>query len=233
MHLRTLIVATLLAALAAAPACGAGDEGEPETKPIVGGDDAGLPEVGPTVPSIASPTANVRFLNASRMSKSFAKALAVPEAELCKELGQYQCVDVIHKISLLGTDPYSFGVNDPLPSTTTSTPLVAERVATSGCILRLQRDLAPHKSPKKVDALFHHLEIDAAGKLDPAGPGVAKTIDLLYVRALQRHATKEETEALRGLYQSIAALPKTPRPAEDWAVASCVAVLTSIESLFY
>lgn len=228
------MAAAVLVTFAAAPACGSGDEGEAETKPPVGGDDAGpLPEAGPTVPSIASPKANVRFLNASRMSKSFAKALAIPEAELCKELGQYQCVDFIHKISLLGTDPYLFGVNDPLPSTTTSTPLVAERVATSGCILRLQKDLAPHKSPKKVDALFHHLEIDANGKVDPASPGVAKTVDLLYVRVLQRHATKEEVDDLRGLYKSIEALPKTPKPAEDWAVASCVAVLTSMESLFY
>lgn len=222
----------LLAALVVAPGCGTGDPAEPASGLAVGGgEDGGVVDPGPTAPSITSPKANVRFLNAGRMSKTYAKALGLPEAELCRELGLYQCVDFIHKISLLGTDPYLFGINDPLPSTTTSTPLVAERVATAGCVARVHADRTPQKA-KTNGAIFHRLIVDAGGKMDPTTADVAKTIDVLYVRALQRHASASEIADLRQLYRDIEALP-SPKPAEDWAIASCVAVLTSMESLFY
>ncbi len=188
----------------------------------------------PAEPSEVSPKANVRFLNAPRLSKTYSKILGVPEGELCKELGLYACVDFIHKISLLGTDPYVFGVNDPLPTTTTATPLVVERVATAGCVTRVAIDRKQHASVTREEhRLFDRLEIDAAGKMDVDAPIVSFTIDRLYTRALQRHATETEVSELRALYTSIEALPDVKKPAEDWAIASCVAVLTSMESLFY
>jgi hypothetical protein len=231
VHRDALAKLALVAMLVIAPACGTGDPAAPEAS-LGGGDDAGGIAPGPTTPSIASPKANVRFLNASRMSRTYAKALGLPEKELCKELGQYQCVDFIHKISLLGTDPYLFGVNDPLPSTTTSTPLVAERVATAGCVARVKADRTPHRQANTPGGIFDGLVVDGSGKMDPNAVQVTAAIDLLYVRALQRHATAAEIDLFRQLYRDIAALP-SPRPADDWAIASCLAVLTSMESLFY
>jgi hypothetical protein len=210
--------------------CGTGDPSSPSS--TVPQDP--VPEPAPEEPSIASPKANVRFLNAPRLSKTFAKVLGLPETEICKELGQYQCVDFIHKISLLGTDPYLFGVNDPLPSTTTATPLVVERVATAGCITRVKIDRKTQATKTRENhTLFDRLVIDPEGKMDEASPVVAFTIDRLYTRALQRHATAPEIAELRQLYTAIEALPQSKTPAEDWAIASCVAVLTSMESLFY
>jgi hypothetical protein len=220
-----------LAALVIVIGCGTGDPASPNGPPVT---EAPPPEPPPDEPAIASPKANVRFLNASRLSKTFAKELGLPETEVCKELGQYQCVDFIHKISLLGTDPYLFGVNDPLPSTTTATPLVVERVATAGCITRVKIDRKEQASVTREEhRLFDRLVIDQSGKMDAASPIVAFTIDRLYTRALQRHATANEVADLRALYTSIEALPSVKTPAEDWAIASCVAVLTSMESLFY
>jgi hypothetical protein len=135
---------------------------------------------------------------------------------------------LIHKVSLLGADPYLFGVNEPLKATTASTPLIVERVATSGCVARYQLD----RSQKPSGVIFHRLVVAANGKLDPDAAEVQATLDTIYVRALQRHATAAEIADLRQLYRDIEALP-SPRPAEDWAIASCVAVLTSMESLFY
>jgi hypothetical protein len=231
VRLDLLAKLALLATLVAAPGCGTGDPAAPESS-ASGGDDAGVLDAGPVVPSIASPKANVRFLNASRMSKTYAKALGLSEGELCNELGQYSCVGFIHKISLLGTDPYLFGINDPLPSTTTSTPLVAERVATAGCIARVSADRTPHKSGAGTGAIFAALPVDGSGKMDPEADAVRAAVDVLYVRALQRHATAPEITLFRQLYRDIAALPSST-PATDWAIASCVAVLTSMESLFY
>ena len=233
MRLNPLPQLALLVVLVTAPGCGQGDPAAPDST-LVKGEQPAPVDTGPEVPTIASPKANVRFLNAARMSKTFAKALGLPENELCKELGQYQCVDLIHKISLLGTDPYLFGVNDPLPSTTTSTPLVAERVATAGCVERATRDRAAQGRPSKPPngALFYRIVIDANGKTNPDAPELATTVDQLYVRAVQRHARAGEIEQHRQLYRDIEALPSA-KPAEDWAIASCVSVLTSMEALFY
>jgi hypothetical protein len=223
--------------VAIAAGCSSGDPAAPRN--MTGdAEDAAAPVI-PEALSIASPKANVRFLNADRLSKTFAKALALEEEELCKELGLYSCVGFIHKISLLGTDPYLFGVNDPLPATTTATPLVVERVATAGCVLRVKRDMVKEsfaidsvKTLKK--PLFDRLVVTDAGTLkDVDGPDVTAAIDALYVRALQRHATAGEEEVLRQLYRDVAVVSPPTSAARDWAVASCVAVLTSMESIFY
>ena len=225
--LRLASLALLVVAVGQGSAGCADDD--PAATPPSAGVDAGS-DAGPVVvvPSIASPKANVRFLNAPRLSKTFAKALALPENELCTELGQYQCVDFIHKVSLLGTDPYLFGANEPLKATTASTPLIVERVATAGCLSRYKLDRAQPAS----GIFFHRLVIDASGKANADAPEVAAALDGIYVRALQRHATATEVADLKQLYRDIEALPSS-KPAEDWAIASCVAVLTSMESLFY
>jgi hypothetical protein len=237
VHLKKLALALVICGAA----CSSGDPASPRNG-AGDGNDAGGVDPNAQALSIASPKANVRFLNAGRLSKTFAKALGLQEDELCKELGQFSCVDFIHKISLLGTDPYLFGVNDPLPTTTTSTPLVVERVATAGCVLRVKRDLSPAPpSPsthaaqvvRPNGALFNRLPIGPNGKMNASAPEVALTIDQLYVRGLQRHAAQTETEDLRQLYRDIEALPASTAPAADWSVATCVAVLTSMESLFY
>jgi hypothetical protein len=222
-------------AVAIAAGCSSGDPAAPRN--MVGdSEETNAPAV-PEALSMASPKANVRFLSSDRLSKTFAKALALDEEELCKELGLYSCVGFIHKISLLGTDPYLFGVNDPLPATTTATPLVVERVATAGCVLRVKRDMVTDnelaidsvKTVKK--PLFDRLVVTQGALKDVNGVDVTRTIDSLYTRALQRHPLASEEEDLRQLYRDVALLSKAP--ARDWAVASCVAVLTSMESVFY
>jgi hypothetical protein len=218
---------------------GCADQRMATTVPF-GGSDPGEQPASPASPPIDSPKSNVRFLNTPRMQLSFAQTLGLPP-DFCKELGIHSCFDLVHRISLLGTEPYELGVDDPMTDTGASAPMAAERVALIGCTQRVAIDLS--KSPSvtkigKVDRInssariFHRISIDSSGRMDENQAEVAIAIDALYVRRMQRHATLTEIDHFKQLYRDIAQTTSTT-PASDWAVASCGAVLTSIESLFY
>ena len=179
--------------------------------------------------SIASDKANVRFKNARRLKNDFTRTLALDPAALCLELGQYDCVDEVHKITLLGVEPYGLGIDEPAKATGVTTPIVVERVALAGCTQRVALDLAA-----PADAvIFGNLPIDGQGRLSALDAAeVDNAIDTMYARAVQRHATGEEIEHLKDLYTEIEDTGVAD-PASDWAVATCFTVLTSLESLFY
>lgn len=206
------ITLTLSLALAMIAGCGSDSKDEPE----------------PTE-SIASDKANVRFKNARRLKNDFTRTLALAPDALCQELGQYDCVDEVHKITLLGVEPFRLGIDEPAKTTGVTTPIVVERVALAGCIQRAALDLAA-----TTDAvIFAGLPIDDQGRLSALDDAsVDSAIDTMYARAVQRHATADEIENLKDLYSEIEDAGVAD-PARDWAVATCFTVLTSLESIFY
>lgn len=209
------LVVSLALALAA---CGGDDGGDGDPDPPA--DDAGPP---------VSIKANVKFKGAERIRNDFAKSLGLEKNDVCNELGKFSCTDLVHTIALGGVEPYFLGVNERPDQTTATTPIAVDRVALSACGTRVDRDLFLGN-----DALIYKtLPIGDDKKLtDVDAPAVGAAIDRMYRRAIQRRAEPEEIDALRGLYAEVEA-GASDRPARDWAVLTCFAVMTSMENLFY
>ena len=175
-----------------------------------------------------SSKAVLRFKRSVRLRNDIAQALAIPEGEVCSELGQYSCTDFVHTISLGGVEAYVLGLNEPTAETTVTTPIATERVAMFACERRARDDLAAPDGA----VIFKGLGV-ADGKLaDVDSEAVAAAINTLYERVLLRAPTAREVSHLRQLYRDIEA-DSQPQPARDWAILTCFSVLTSMESLFY
>lgn len=213
--------------LAALLACASPPVEPAPQPPDTPGEDAGVP--GPTVPPAQSAKARVRLKRAERLANDFSEALGLSRGELCRELGSYDCVDVVHTLPLGGVEPYDIGIYEPIKEPGVTTPIAMERVALHGCIRRVDRDLSAGASA----VIFRGLTVSADGRLaDVDAPPVAAALDTLYKRALLRPPTADEVKALVELYRSRAPADATAA-ARNWMVASCFAVLTTAESLFY
>lgn len=207
-----------------------------DTTPVDGGvppgsdadvmvEDGGVNAKDAAQPGFAESTkANLRFKEVTRIHNDFAQALGLPANEVCLELGQYDC-RTVHAVTLSGVEPYELGLFVPLPSTTVTTPIAVERLAVHGCERRVTMDT---DNPSAV--IFTGLTDGAIANLDD--PAVTEVIDRLYKRAVLRPATESEIDHLKQLYRDIEATG-VDNPARQWAIATCVAVLTSVESVFY
>ncbi len=189
-------------------------------------DDGGTPTPDSGIPPgfAVSEKANLRFKEVLRLTNDFAQSLELAPEEVCSELGQYDC-RYVHNIALGGVEPYELGLVEPTPSTTITTPIAVERLAVHACELRVTRDL-----DNPAAAIFKGLLSGSIANLDD--PAVAAMIDQLYKHAEQRPAKDTEVDHLKQLYRDIDALG-VDNPARQWAIATCVAVLTSVETLFY
>lgn len=166
----------------------------------------------------------VSFKRGRRLGNDMAQALAISEQDLCRELGQFDCVDFVHRVALGDPEPYTAGMYEPLQNTTTSTTLVVERIAMSGCAQRVDADLAAPMTA----VIFQGI---STGTLDPNAPEVDAATIRLYQRALLRDPSDTELGIVRDFYPEVAAT--SDDPARDWAVLACFSVLTSTEFLFY
>ena len=180
-------------------------------------------------PRFASQKNDVKFKRNDRIRTDFANALSLSEDALCMELGLYSCTHQVHAIALGDVEPYDAGLYDPLPQTGVTTPIALERVALAGCAQRVDLDLANQSAA----VVFRGVNRTPDGRLADgvdASP-VGEALDVLYRRALQRRATDAEIAHLKSLYAEVEA--GSSDAARDWAVLSCFAVLTTVESVFY
>ena len=179
----------------------------------------------PTGDIRASAKSNVRFKRNERLRNDYAVAMELGLGEICNEFGLYSCTDLVHLVPLGGLSPYNLGITRPPTRTGSTTPIVVDRVALSACVQRVDQDLA---SPSAA------LIFDLSGNTiaDVEGPGLEAVINQLYKRAVHREARSNEIEILKDLYVDIEAI-SDGNPVRDWAVASCFAVFTSMEALFY
>ena len=179
--------------------------------------------------SLTSPKARVRMKNGQRLQKELARVLAGPENAICQELGQYDCFG-IHSVVLGNADAFGSGLYEPLPSSTSTTPMAIERVVLSGCSQRVAYDLA---NPGAAE-IFGGLAMNGDGTLASVDdPSVGDLIDTLYRRGLSRRATDSEIGHLKQLYLDVENSGQSATPAQDWATLSCFSVLTTMEFLFY
>jgi hypothetical protein len=180
---------------------------------------------GPDDP-LESAKARVKFKEQGRYVRDLAAALDLPRDEVCKELGLYDCYDVAHRITLGGVEPYRRGIRDPLPVAPVTAPIAVDRVALSACSTRVDRDF---ESPSNASMFRQLAEV---GATEATLETSARTI---YDRVLRRDATPDEVDSLVAFYdETVEALDGTDQePAREWAIASCFAVATTLEGLFY
>jgi hypothetical protein len=172
---------------------------------------------------------NLRFKNPEQLTAHFAAALSLPPEQVCNELGLYPCTTYVHSVALGGVEPYGVGLYEPLTSTGVTTPIAIDRVALAACVQRVSLDLA---TPGET-SVFKGLELDAQGRLaNREGAPVRDAITSLYQRVLLRDPTETEVGALSRLATEIES-KGTQTPGRDWMIASCFAVLSSAESVFF
>jgi hypothetical protein len=170
----------------------------------------------------------LRFKGPERLTFDLAGALSLPPEEVCTELGQYVCASV-HAVALGGVDPYAHGLFEPLPVTGSTTSLVVDRLALSACGTRVARDLATPGSA----VIFRDLPIGSNGQLlSPTSPAVRAAITRLVQRSLLREPTEAELSSYEALLAEVVS-QGGPAPAREWMRATCFAVTTSMESVFY
>ncbi len=216
---RTLLSLSLLLHAAA---CDDGETTDGKTTSTGAGGGGGADPAAPP----ASPKALVKLKTALRYRGDVARSLAIPEASVCAELGLLDCA-VLHQVVMGEADPYLSALYEPVSATSATSPLAYERVAVSACAQRVDADLAGD-----APVLFKGLDVQSGALVDPSSLAVAESIRELYRRALSREATDHEVATLTASYASIAAADEAT-PARSWALASCVAVMTSLENVFY
>lgn len=171
----------------------------------------------------------VKFKKNERIANDLAQALGLSPADVCQELGRHSCTAYVHSVTLGGVEPYTLGLNVPLPNTSVTTPIAVERVVLHACTQRIERDLAAPASA----LLAKDLAVDASGGLaDLDAAAVDAYLTRLYQRALLREPRPSELAALKGLYGELAE-DGGGDLARDWAVLACFSVLTTTEALFY
>ncbi len=207
------ILASLLVLSAIAVACS--DKGD--------SDLAQMPP--PQQPVAVSPQPKIKFKGHRRWRNDLARALALDEREVCNEMGQYSCTELVHRIALGGSAAEDLGFYTPLPTSTITSPIAADRVALSACIKRVDLDLQSQEP-----VIF-------TGPAPMEDGHREEIIHALYRRLIQREAAPHEvTYFVELLYRDVTSLApevSLAASARDWAVLSCFVVATSMESLFY
>lgn len=191
-----------------------------------GGDETPTPV--PT--AFESADGNVKFKRSARIRNDFSEALGLTTAELCLELGNFSCTDIVHSVSLGSVEPYTVGVYEPPEATAGSAPLIVERVALAGCITRVDRDTAGSGTAGQI---FGGVFLDGDPAMSATERAAAPAaIAALYRRALRRDVETAESDRLVAMYDEVVT-EGSAAPTRDWAVLACFAVLTTTESVFY
>ena len=176
-----------------------------------------------------SQKANVRFKRSARLRNDYAQALELDPSELCVELGQYACTEDVHRVALGDASPYTQGVYEPATETGVTAPLIVERVALAACGQRVELDFTYASAA----VIFKDLPVDGDGNLEDAdSEHVQAAVTNLYRRFLLRNPRDEEQADFTAAYHDVETVTSTDA-ARQWAYASCFAVATSIEALFY
>ena len=219
----TLIVVLTSCTEPPATAKGEGEgEGEGESDEGEGEGESGEGEAPlPPAPFAISTKSAVAWKRQRAVESDLLEALALQKGELCNELGLYSCVDFVHTVPLGGNDPFVKSQYEPLASPTVTSPVALERVVLSGCIARVDKDLA---GPAVV---FTTLQLGASFVDDVEAEA---TIDLLARRLLRRDVTADERVKLLELTDDGEGNAVSAR---DFAILGCVVLGTMAETVLY
>ncbi len=146
------------------------------------------------------------------------QGLSLPKADVCKELGQYSCIDKIHLTVLGGNEPYQLGQYERPSAPTALTPLAVERVILAACGKRLELDKAAGGGA----LVFKFFPLAGAS---PSAAQLKAQAGELYKRFLAREAEGPELDAVAAFAGKIA----NPEKA---AISLCLAIGSSAENIF-
>lgn len=193
------------------------------------GGGAGGAGGGAPVEQLGSRHPRARFKRADRIQLDFARALSLEPNQLCTELTFSQCFDV-HGIALGGVEAYDANIYEPFENTSIAAPMVVERIATFACTRRIFLDVQDRASSQ----IWGDVPTQGARVVvtDIEGPEAVEAITAMFTRGLQRRPTAAEIAGAQAMYREIEA-SDSDQPALHWAQGLCVAVLTSVEALFY
>ncbi|MBI2372408.1 MAG: hypothetical protein HYV07_00280 [Deltaproteobacteria bacterium] len=205
---------------------GALDGGAPDRNPRTDGSPDGSVAEDAAVPGLTpSETPRLKRKNVDVLRRDLADGLAIPPAQLCRELDKFDCFDAVHKIPLGGVEPYVLGIYEPLPESASSSPIATDRVVLASCRERVDVDIAG-------DIVIFELPVDGAAMTEGARLAARASLDRLYQRLLRRRAEPRELDHLMALYSDVEASGES-RPSRSWAILACFVVGTSLEALFY
>jgi hypothetical protein len=124
-------------------------------------------------------------------------------------------------VPLGGNDPFVKSQYEPLARPTVTTPIALERVVLSGCVARVDKDIV---GPALV---FTTLELSASSVTDVEADATAQE---LARRLLARELTDAELVIVRDLTDDGDGNAVSAR---DFAIMSCLAIGTMVETVFY
>jgi hypothetical protein len=207
---RAVTIAAAIAALLSAQAAAA--QPQPASKAANPGD--------------ASLDPRVKLKDGDRYLRDLSAALEIPRAEVCKELGQYDCFNDAFRIVLGGVDAANLALNEPLSQDALTAPIALDRLALHVCVNRVQKDLA--------DPAHAVLLKGAKAGAKPSPAWMKHTVNEIYGRILSRDPSPAETAKLVGFYGTVEVSPgPAAERAKTWVTLSCFAVASSVENVFY
>ena len=163
---------------------------------------------------VASRKAQLKRKDGARLVRDLVQALEVPRADVCRELGTFDCAADAHRIVLGGVEPYVLRIDEPLPLTPVTAPIAVDRVALSACGARAKADFAS-RTPVVFGALVRGAE-----------NARAEVVRELYDRLLGRDPDAHELKLLEDFGAEVSG-------AEDYATLACFTIATTSEFLFY
>lgn len=207
-----------------------GREGNGGGEEISGGEQAppsaGEPVTGTQVESV-KPALKIKDYR--QLEADLSANLALTTEELCNELDEFSCLQTVHTLTLGGVSPDKQSIYIPNELSSISAPIALDRVVYSACGARVRKDF----SNPSTAVLFGSLNLDGNRLADPNSSETRSVIEELFKRAFLRVPNATEVEGLLALYEEIAADPNEQQPASSWAWATCYAIFTSVEFVFY
>jgi hypothetical protein len=169
---------------------------------------------------------DVQWKRYAAIEQDLATALELDPSDLCRELGQANCIRQVHLVPLGGNDPFDTGILQPTAEPLATTPAVVDRVLLSACGRRVALDRA---APGGQAVVFSALDLNALAPA-PADSPTTATITELYRRLLARDPSSEEI----GLVAELTTQASGERlAAADFATLACFTIGGSTEFLFY
>lgn len=157
-----------------------------------------------------------------QIARDLARAMQLPLAQVCKEVGTYSCADQVFLTVLGGNDPINKSQYRPAAAPTILTPIALERFVLSACSQRVELDSGGEP------AVFNFIDLRKSSLL-----GDESEVDLQTAELYRRlHARDPQASELAAMRELLVADDGTALPALEFAKLACFIVGSSQEFLF-
>lgn len=162
------------------------------------------------------------------LANGLAEALLVPTAELCNELGRFNCVDVAHQVPLGGNDPFVKGQYQPLSEPGATSAVAFDRLVLSACGAAVEFD-----RDRPASFIFRGHALDDV-PLDPSSESAKEGARFVGAELYRRlHGREARAAELATLEQLLTDDEGRGVSGLDFAKLACFTVASTTETLFY